>query len=490
MAFDPTFESLLQYECPAWFRDAKFGIWSHWGPQSVPMYGDWYARHMYVQDHPQYLYHVRHYGHPSKFGYKDICALWKAEQFDPDGLMALYRKAGARYFVGQAMHHDHFFNYPSKLNRFNSMQVGPGKDICGLWKAAADKEDLPFGLTEHLGATFSWWRTNKWCDRYGRYAGVPYDGNDPEFRDFYLDNYEHVHEGEDHTEFVARPWYTENAAYRDYWLEVVKEVVNLYEPDLLYSDGALPFGNKDRPHPSRQGAPEFAHGLQAVAHLYNTSLRKHGENRAVYNQKDRRPEIYRVGVLDIEKSQLPGINPEPWQTDTCIGNWFYDVRQAFKKPGHIIEMLVDIVSKNGCMLLNILQKPDGAIDDESHYLLDELAGWFAVYGEAIHGTRPWRDNGEGDTRALIEGFKEQKTAWNSSDFRFTRKGSTLYAFMLAAPENRVAVIKSLTETDRVASVKLLGDGACEFSQAFGTLTVKLPDRLPTQYVNALAIELA
>jgi len=487
MAFNPTFESLLQHECPEWFRDAKFGIWSHWGPQSVPMFGDWYARHMYVQGHAQNLYHIRHYGHPSTFGYKDICALWKAENFDPEGLMSLYRKAGARYFVGQAMHHDHFFNYPSKLNRFNSMQVGPGKDICGLWKAAADKEGMPFGLTEHLGATFAWWRTNKWCDTHGPHAGVPYDGNDPEYRDFYLDNYEHVQEGEDRSDTGARPWYTQNAKFRQYWLDVMKEVVDLYEPDLLYSDGALPFGENNN---SPQGAAEFSHGLEAVAHLYNTSIRKHGENRAVYNQKDRRPEIYRVGVLDIEKSQLPGINPEPWQTDTCIGNWFYDVRQNFKKPAHVVEMLIDIVAKNGCMLLNILQKPDGTIDDESHYLLEQLAGWFAVCGEAIHGTRPWRQNGEGDTRVAIQGFKEEKATWNNSDFRFTRKGNTLYAFMLDAPENRVAVLKSLTEQDKVASVKVLGAGECPFSQAYGVLTVKLPDALPTSYTNVLAIELA
>ena len=486
MEFKPTFESLLQYECPEWFRDAKFGIWSHWGPQSVPMYGDWYARHMYVQGHPQNLYHIRHYGHPSTFGYKDICALWKAEKFDPEELMSLYRKAGARYFVGQAMHHDHFFNYPSKLNRFNSMQVGPGKDICGLWKAAAEREGMPFGLTEHLGATFSWWRTNKWCDSHGPYAGVPYDGNDPEYRDFYLDNYEHVVDGEDRTDTGARPWYTPNPAFRDYWLAVIREVIDLYEPDLLYSDGALPFGENGA---SLQGAAEFAHGLQAVAHLYRTSARAHGENHAVYCQKDRRPEIYRVGVLDIEKSQLPGINPYPWQTDTCIGNWFYDVRQVFKKPGHIIEMLIDIVAKNGCMLLNILQKPDGTIDDESRYLLDELASWFSVCGEAIHGTQPWREYGEGDTRVLVQGFKEEKASWNSSDFRFTRKGNTLYAFMLSAPENRVAVLKSLAEQDKVTSVKLLGVGECPFCQSFGALTVKLPSELPTAYTNVLAVTL-
>jgi alpha-L-fucosidase len=483
-SFEPTFQSLAQSECPQWFRDAKFGIWSHWGPQSVPMYGDWYARHMYVQGHPQYRYHVRRYGHPSKFGYKDICALWKAERFEPGELMALYKKAGARYFVGQAMHHDHFFNYPSKLNRFNSMQIGPNKDICGLWKAAAENEGLPFGLTEHLGASFSWWRTNKGADADGPYAGVPYDGNDPDYRDFYFDNFEHVEE-----EAGGRrpPWYSRHPKFQAYWSAVMKEVIDLYQPDLFYSDGPLPFGQGDGTGP---GDPDYAPGLEMVAHLYNTSIRKHGALRAVYTQKDRRPEIYRGGVLDIEKSQLPGINPEPWQTDTCIGNWFYDVRQEFKKPGHVIEMLIDIVSKNGCMLLNILQRPDGTIDEETRFLLDELAGWFATCGEAVHGSRPWRVYGEGDSTVLIEGFKEQKVAWNSSDYRFTRKGKTLYAFMLAAPANRVAVIKSFTADERVGAVRLLGGGACEFSQAFGALTVKLPEDLPTKYTNILALDLA
>ncbi|NQU41848.1 alpha-L-fucosidase [bacterium] len=482
--FEASWESLEGYTCPDWFRDAKFGIWSHWGPQSVPMYGDWYARHMYIQGHPQYLYHVRHYGHPSKFGYKDICALWKAEAFDPKGLMALYKKAGARYFVGQAMHHDHFFNFPSKLNRFNSVEVGPKKDICGLWKAAAYAQGLPFGLTEHLGATFSWWSANKSSDTFGPYAGVPYDGNDPEYRDFYLDNYEHV--SGDRTKTHARPWYTSNRKFHDYWLSVMKELIDLYQPELLYSDGALPFGERNAANP---GAAEFANGLEAVAHLYNASIEKHGKNRAVYNQKDPRPEIYRVGILDIEKSQLPGINPEPWQTDTCIGNWFYDVRQAFKKPGHIIEMLIDIVAKNGCMLLNILQRPDGSIDDETVWILDELAAWFSICGEAIHGTRPWRQFGEGDSRVALEGFKEEKVTWNGSDVRFTRKGKTLYAFLMEPSENRIAVLKSLTESEKVASVRLLGAGDCPFSQAYGVLTVKLPTELPTAYINCLAIKM-
>ncbi len=148
--FTPDFESLYQFRCPDWFKKPEFRHLVTLGPQSVPMYGDWYARNIYIQDSPQYLYHLRHYGHPSKFGYKDICALWKAENFDPEGLMDLYYKAGARYFVAQAMHHDHFFNFPSKYNRMNAMQVGPHKDICGMWKAAAKKYGMPFGLTEHM----------------------------------------------------------------------------------------------------------------------------------------------------------------------------------------------------------------------------------------------------------------------------------------------------------------------------------------------------
>lgn len=474
--FEATFESLRTYECPQWFRDAKFGIWSHWGPQSVPMCGDWYARNMYVQGSAQYLYHVRHYGHPSKFGYKDICALWKAENFQPEELMELYYRAGARYFVAQATHHDHFFNYDSKLNRFNSVKVGPGKDICAMWKAAADHYHMPFGLTEHLGASFSWWWTNKNADSYGPYKGVPYDGNDPAYADFYHANQEHIIPGEDAGKMAQ--WMTGNQKFQRYWLDCVKEMIDRFHPALLYSDSGLPFEEEG-----------YQRGLDAVAYLYNDSVMQNGENRAVYTQKNRSPEIYRVGTLDIEKSQLPGIQSAPWQTDTCIGNWFYDAKQAYKRPEQIIEMLVDIISKNGTMLLNVLQRPDGTIDDEARFILEELAGWYSVCGEAVYGTRPWRVFGEGDTRVLIEGFREDKTEWNSSDFRFTKKENVLYSFIMKAPENGVVVLKSLTPDEKVKSVRLLGAGQAEFAQSFGILTVKLPEKLPTCYTNCLAIEL-
>jgi len=438
---------------------------------------------MYVQGSPQYNYHVRHYGHPSKFGYKDICKLWKAESFDPEELMDLYHRAGARYFIAQATHHDNFFNYGSEINPFNSVKTGPGKDICAMWKAAADAYKMPFGLTEHLAASFSWWITNKGADSYGPYKGVPYDGNDPAYAQFYHANQEHVFPADDAGK--ADPgkmaqWLTGNKRFHQYWTDSIKEMIDRFHPALLYSDSGLPF---------EEEGGGFGPGLEAVAYLYNDSIAQNGENRAVYTQKDRRPEIYRVGTLDIEKSQLPGIQPEAWQTDTCIGNWFYDAKQTYKKADQIIEMLVDIISKNGTMLLNVLQRPDGSIDEEARYILEELAGWFAICGEAVYGTRPWRAFGEGDTRVRIEGFREDKTEWSTSDFRFTKKGNRLYAFIMKAPENRVAVIKSLNPSEKVKSVRLLGAGDVAFAQNFGILSVELPKELPTEYTNCLAVEL-
>lgn len=482
--FEPTFASLRQYAAPEWFRDAKFGIWSHWGPQSVPMFGDWYARNMYIEGTPQYEYHLRHYGHPSKFGYKDICALWKAENFDPDALMARYHRAGARYFMSQGTHHDHFFNYNSKINRMNSVNVGPHKDILALWKAAADKYHMPFGISEHLAASFSWWRVNKGCDKFGPYAGVPYDGSDPAYRDFYHDNFDH---GTDNP-LDTSLWYTHNKAFHAYWLRCMHEMIDTFSPELLYCDGSLPFGSHWMG--GNQGEAirdeDYAEGLECVAALYNASIAKHGENRAVYLQKDRRPEIHSVGVLDIEKSQLPGIMPAPWHTDTCIGNWFYDVHSPYKHPDQIVEMLVDIISKNGVMLLNILQRPDGTIDEEAEYILDQIGSWFDVCAEAVYGTRPWRIFGEGETRVKIDGFTEEKTAWALSDFRFVQKGDAVYAFALGAKGGETLTLRSFAEQP-VSSVELLGYGPVPFRQEFGVLLVSLPEKLPAFCANALKI---
>jgi alpha-L-fucosidase len=463
--FAPTWESLRGFSCPDWFRDAKFGIWAHWGPQSVPMYGDWYARNMYIPTEAQYRHHWRVYGHPSRHGYKDIVRLWRAERFDPDALMALYVEAGARYFVAQAVHHDNFDNWNSRHHRWNAVQVGPRRDIVGAWAEAARARGLPFGVSEHLGASFCWMVANKGADPDGPYAGVPYDGNDPEYEDLYLPN-----RGE------QGRWYTDNPWWHERWFLRIKDLIDQYRPDLLYSDGGVPFGEV---------------GLHIIAHLYNTSAQLHGANRAVYTQKDKNPEVHTVGVLDIERGQLSGIAERPWQTDTCVGGWFYDVRRAYKTPRHVITMLVDIVSKNGNLLLNLPQRPDGTLDDECLYILRCLRDWMRVHGEGIYGTRPWRVFGEGPTGVPEGPFQEKEQEWTEQDFRFTAKDGTVYAFQMAKPSAGQAAIRSLGRDSglEVAEVHLLGHGApLTWEQREQALVVQLPAEVPGP-VSAVRVRL-
>lgn len=470
-SFKAEFDSLYKFRCPEWFRDAKFGIWSHWGPQSVPMYGDWYARNMYIEGSQQYLYHLRHYGHPSKFGYKDIVKLWKAENFDPQELMELYKKAGARYFLAQAMHHDNFFNYDSKKNRFNSVNMGPQKDIVGLWKKAAIDKGLHFGMSEHHGACFEWFNTNKMCDRTGPYAGVPYDGNDPEYQDYYLDNKYTTLPG--HT----RRHYTWDENWYPRWYEAVKEAVDMYEPEILYSDGALPFYRNYADTHDKTYRP----GLSMAAHLYNSSESKYGRNESVYLHKDSRAEFYKIGLLDFERSTDEQVREEPWQTDTCLGHWFYDVRAEYKTARQITDLLVDIVSKNGNLLLNIPQKPDGTIDDESRFTLEKTAEWMAVCGEGIYETRPYEVYGEGLTHLEAE----KAAQWTRYDIRYTRKADVVYAFLMGKGRN--AVLHELRDSSEVKRVQLLGYGDVPFDKDLGILNVQLPDKMPCKFSNCLKI---
>jgi len=255
-------------------------------------------------------------------------------------------------------------------------------------------------------------------------------------------------------------------------------MIDRYQPDLLYSDGPLPFDTDGH-----------AAGAAAVARLYNTSAARYGVNRAVYTQKDRDPRLATVGVLDIERSQEPEIRPEPWQTDTCVGGWFYDVRSVYKTPGHVLEILVDVVAKNGNLLLNVPQRPDGTLDDECEHLLAEMARWVAACGEGIFGTRPFRVYGEGPSQVLIDHFREDQVPWTARDFRFTRRGDILYAFQMRWPADRRALITTLTAADRVRSVRLLGAGAVAWQQTDAGLLVELPAVGPAGDVNCLAIEL-
>jgi alpha-L-fucosidase len=480
--FEANSESFKQYNYPDWFRDAKFGIWSHWGPQAVPRQGDWYARDMYQSDyydrkknqytgkpHANYTYHVKNYGHPSKFGYKDILPLWKAEKWNPEELMALFKRVGAKYFVSMGVHHDNFFLWNSNIHRWNSVNIGPKKDVVGLWQKAAKKEGLRFGVSEHLGASYNWFQTNKGADKTGPMAGVPYDGNDPQYEDLYYPKSD------------ERTWLTTNPKNHETWLKSVKELIDLYQPDLLYSDSELPFGKT---------------GETMLAHFYNQDMQKNkGKLEAVYNSKVHPSEGR--WVQDIERGVMDSISPFPWQTDTSIGDWFYKTGQKYRTGTEIIQMLVDIVSKNGNLLINVVQTPEGDLEQDVQNILEEIAVWTPVNGEAIYGSRPWKIYGEGPStnsnkpKGRFGGVSDERT-FESSDIRFTTKGETLYAFSMASPETDIVITSLGTNSKhnnkKISSIQLLGSTEkLAWKQGDQSLVIKKPKTLPAWQVTTYKI---
>ncbi|MHA6720416.1 alpha-L-fucosidase [Sphingomonas sp. RS6] len=475
--FNPTVASLKTYRTPDWFRDAKFGIWAHWGPQALPRQGDWYARFMYVPGHRHYDHHLKTYGHPSEKGYKDLIPLWTAERFDPDALMARYAAAGARYFVSMGVHHDNFDLWNSKHHRWNAAAMGPKRDIVGAFKAAANRRGLRFGVSEHLGASYTWWHPNHLYDQFWPKLGVRYDGANPGFADLYHDNRDEP--------FLNTPesWYTQNPAFHALWLRRIRDLVDSYQPDLLYSDGGLPFGEV---------------GRSLVAHLYNASIARSGKLDAVYTCKDTGSGEFHRGaaVQDVERGVLEGINPYPWQTCSSNGDWFFNENYGYKQPAEVITMLADIVSKNGNLLLNVVMDPDGSLPRASDQLLAELADWMKMNGEAIHGTRPWKIFGEGPTETAAGMFKE-KAEYTARDIRFTTRGQALYAIVLGVPQGGTAfTIQSLGasnphERHRIARVQLLGArGSLGFRQRSDGLAIDLPARLPSRHAIAFRIDFA
>lgn len=470
--FTPDWDSLKQYQCPEWFRDAKFGIWAHWGPQAVPMFGDWYARHMYIQDNKrgQYQHHLENYGHPSEHGFKDIIPQWKAEKWDSDRLMTLYKDAGAKYFVSMGVHHDNFDLWNSKHHKWNAVNMGPKRDVVGEWQKAAKKHGLRFGVSEHLGASYTWWAASKGSDKTGPKAGVPYDGANPEFADLY-----HPLPAPD-----DKAWYSTNPVWHAEWSKRIHDLVESYHPDLLYSDGGLPFGLT---------------GRTLLADYYNSNMAAHGGKlEAVYNCKSHHGNaennqfVAESCVHDMERGVLDGIQPLPWQTDTSIGDWFYNKNWKYQPVSWTIHMLVDIVSKNGNLLLNVVQRPDGSLDPEVEQALVELAAWNKIHGEAIYGTRPWKIFGEGPVKATGGPFKE-KFDYSSKDIRFTTKGAALYAIALGWPEDGKLVIRSLDKSAAVKSVSVLGSpAAAQWKLTDDGLEVTLPAAKISPHTVAVRIE--
>ena len=507
--FKADWNSLTNYVTPEWFRDAKFGIWAHWGPQCEPEHGDWYARSMYEQGSSDYKSHLAEYGHPSTNGFKDVIHEWKAANFNPDKLLKFYKENGAKYFMALANHHDNFDNFDSKYQPWNSVAVGPHKDLIGGWAAAARKNGLRFAVSVHASHAWSWYEVAQGADTNGAFAGVPYDGKltkadgkglwwdglDPQ--DLYAQN---------HTPGTKLQWEwnpakgssVPDAAYMEKYFNRVKQLWDDYHPDQIYfDDSVLPF----------HGVTDEV-GLNLAAHFYNTRLDKDGHTEAVMNNKMLDPMQREAMTYDIERGKADSILPLPWQTDTCIGSWHYDQaifqHHGYKSAASVVRMLADIVSKNGNLMLSVPLQRDGQPDADEIKIISEIGAWMKINGEAIYATRPWKTFGEGPSTVVADkgqfgGQKDvQKKPFTAEDIRFTQSkdGKILYAIVLEIPKDGKVTIKALASNSanwpgEIGSVRLVGSSwwsKLEFTRDENGLHVSLPKIFTGKIAFALKIK--
>jgi alpha-L-fucosidase len=513
--FEPTMDSLSKYEVPEWYRDAKFGIWAHWGPQCQPEMGDWYAQRMYQFNNDAYRFHVQKYGHPSKFGFKDVCNVWKAEKWDPVALIALYKKAGAKFFAAMANHHDNMDMFDSAYQPWNSVKIGPKKDIVGGWAKAARDAGLRLAVSSHAGRAWSWYNVSQGSDPSGPMAGVQYDGTmtkdmgkglwweglDPQ--DLYAQY--HPAGGRGGARGPAsttasgpaggattrgpggRGGNVGDAAYTEKYFNRIVDLINKYDPDILYfDDSVFPL------YPATDVGPRIA------AYLYNKSIERHGKLEAVMTGKGLNATQRKAILLDLERAVTGGSDPIPWQTDTCIGDWHYRRslfdQHRYKTAIQVVQMLIDIVSKNGNLMLNIPLPGNGLPDEDEMKVLAGLASWMPTNGEALYGTRPWAVYGEGPstTAPARRGMGSDFRAYTAEDVRFTKKGDILFAILMGWPDNGKATIKSLAEgaanfPRKVAKVELLGSGEVKFTRDASGLVATMPQEKPHDFAYALKV---
>lgn len=505
--FQANWESLAaSYTAPDWFRDAKLGIWSHWGPQCVPEFGDWYARKMYIQGDSFYEHHLENYGHPSEFGFMEFIGRWRAEAFDPEELLDLYQAAGARYIVSMANHHDNLDMFDSTHHAWNTTRVGPRMDIVGTWERAVRARGLRFGVSNHGAHAWHWYQAAYGYDPEGPRAGERYDafrltredgrgtwweGLDPQ--QLYTGPSMVPPEGIDSVE-AMNVWHHENDGQ---WLEHIpannpgfvrswvlrqRDLMEKYRPDLVYFDNT--------------SLPLEQHGLDATAEYYNAALGWRGEIPVVTAK--RLNELQRRGVTEsVERGYLADIRAEPWQTDTCIGDWHYN-RGRYRDRSYVpaksvVQRLADVVSKNGALLLNIPQRGDGSIDSQERAILQEMAAWVAVNGEAIFESRPWRIYGEGPSEVAEGAFSEGDVGpFGAADIRFTTRGGYLYAIAMDWPEGDAPIaIRALglsaLDGARVEGVELLGGGPVSFEQRDDALVIAPTAQRPVAFAPAFRL---
>lgn len=494
--FQPTWESLANYKIPEWFRNVKFGIWAHWGPQCVEGFGDWMARSLYMENSPEYRHHIANYGHPSEFGFKDIIPLWKAEKWDPDKLVAFYKKIGAQYFFALGNHHDNMDLWDSKYQPWNSVNMGPKKDILKGWERAARKHGLYFGVSLHADHAWSWYETSQRHDTQGPKKGIPYDGKltkadgkgkwwegyDPQ--DLYAQNHPLSQDSWDNGT-IHRQWAWGNGVclptqeYCTNFYNRTLDVINRYNPDLLYFDVTVaPF------------YPISDAGLKIAAHFYNHNMSmQKGKLNAVMFGKILDANQRKALVWDVERGAPNKIIDEPWQSCSCLGGWHYNTsiynNNQYKSAADVVKLLVDIVSKNGNLLLSVPLRADGTFDEKEEKILNEFGNWMNINKEAIYQTRPWKIFGEGpiadkDVQLNAQGFNEWAySKADAKEIRFTQTDKNLYATVLGWPEDGKILIRSLAEGNglyptKIGRVELLGYGKVSFTRTDKGLVVDIP----------------
>ncbi len=475
--FEPTWESLMTHQTPDWYLHGKFGIFIHWGLYSVPAFGnEWYPRNMYLQGTPEFEHHVKTFGPQNLFGYKDFIPMFRAEKYDPNAWAELFKESGAKYVVPVAEHHDGFAMYDSALTAWNAAKMGPKRDLVGDLAQAVRQQGLVFGVSSH--------RAEHWFFMNG---GRDFDSdvNDSAFADFYgpaviTENTRHGFS----EMWASRDWTPRpDARYLEDWLARCCELVDKHQPQLFWFDWWIE-------------QIVFQPYVQRFAAYYYNRGKEWGRGVAInYKLK-----TFEEGsaVLDIERGQLKEIRPYFWQTDTSISknSWGYVAEQDYKQAGVIIGDLVDIVSKNGALLLNIGPRPDGTIPEPEQAILREIGQWLKMNGEAIYGTRPWRVYGEGPTSVPEGNFTDTKRQpFTSQDIRFTRKENVLYAIAMARPAGDLAIHslglgRGLLE-EQIRRVSLLGSpNNVSWKQTEDALSIQVPEGLQGDHAVVFRIDLA